>query len=123
MALLSSSVSSVVRAGVDKLLKSDAVMGQLERLAGRYADILSLRCREKGGLEAVIRIKGFHEDVRVELCRVELGEDMRLLTIREMHADREGVDALLQDAVCGRSFDIPEKVRPFAGMLRAVFSS
>lgn len=34
----------LLRAGVDKLLKSDAVMGALRRQAGRYVDVLDLGC-------------------------------------------------------------------------------
>ena len=114
--------ASVLRAGVDRVLKSDAVMGALQRRVGRYVDILDLCCPKEGGLMAVVRLKGLSEEVRVVLRRAEIGENGDRFRPVDIGADCEGVDALLKDLVQGRSFELPPMVKPFAGMLKSLFS-
>lgn len=114
-------VSALLRGPIDKMLSSDTVRGAVERQIGRYAELRVLRCADSGGLEAVLCVKGFSEDFRVVLKRVEIAGDGTWFKVTEMLADRAGVQALLDDLVQGRRFDVPEKVRPYAGMLRKLF--
>ena len=114
--------TAVLRAGVDKLLKGDAVMGALQRKVGRYVDILELGCAEEGGVMAVVRLRGFSEDVRVVLRRAEIGDGGAWVRPVEIFADREGVNALLKDMVQGRTFELPSMVKPFACMLKGLFA-
>lgn len=113
----------LLSAGVNKLLKSDAVMGALHRQAGRYVEILDLDCAFGGGITAVVRPRGFSEEVRIVLSRAEVDDDGAWIRIEEISADREGVDALLHDLVKGRTFSLPVMARPFAGMLKKLLSA
>lgn len=114
--------AALFRAGVDKLLKGDAVMGALQRRVGRYAEILELGCAEEGGLKILVRPRGFSEDVRIVLRRAEIGDGGSWICPLEIFADREGVDALLKDMVQGKKFMIPSAAKPFAGMLKSLFA-
>ena len=114
--------AAILRAGVDKLLKGDAVMGALQRRVGRYAEILELGCAEEGGLKAVVRPRGFSETVCIVLRRAEIGEGGTWICPLDISADREGVDALLKDMVQGKKFAIPSAAKPFAGMLKSLFA-
>ena len=112
----------VLRAGVSKLLKSDAVMGALHREVGRYVDVLDLDC-SAGGITAVVRPRGFSEEVRIVLSRAVVDDGGAWIRIEDISADREGVDALLHDLVRGRTFPLPHVARPFAGMLQKLLSA
>lgn len=116
--LLGDSSVALLRAGVDRLLKSDAVRGALRRQTGRYAEVLELRCPSEGGIMAVVRPLGFSEEVCVVLSRAEVDENGAWIRPTEISADKECVDALLRDFVRGRTFELPSMARPFAGMLR-----
>ena len=113
--------AAMLKAGVNKMLQSDTAVGLLERYVGRYAEVRSLSCGAQGGLEAVVRVKGFTEEVKVCLRRVEVAPDSSAITPTDIVADREGIDALLKDFVQGRRFDVPEVARPFMGMLKGLF--
>lgn len=112
----------VLRAGVSKLLKSDAVMGALHREVGRYVDVLDLDC-SAGGITGVVRPRGFSEEVRIVLSRAVVDDGGAWIRIEDISADREGVDALLHDLVRGRTFPLPHVARPFAGMLQKLLST
>lgn len=112
----------VLRAGVSKLLKSDAVMGALHREVGRYVDVLDLDC-SAGGITAVVRPRGFSEEVRIVLSRAVVDDGGAWIRIEDISADREGVDALLHDLVRRRTFPLPHVARPFAGMLQKLLST
>ncbi len=122
MSFLKASSLGFLRAPIDKLLSSEAVTGAVEKQIGRYAELRALRCAEQGGLEAVLCVRGFSEEFRVVLSKVELAEDGTWFTPAEMNADRDGIQSLLDDLVVGRRFPIPEKVRPFTGMLKKIFA-
>ncbi|HJD97451.1 hypothetical protein [Mailhella massiliensis] len=113
--------TALLRAGVDRMLQSEAVMGALRYKVGRYADILELRCAEEKGITARVRLRGFSEEVRITLRRVEAGEGGTWLRPVDIFADREGVDALLKDMVLGKTFELPTAARPFAGVLAKLF--
>ncbi|WP_418764306.1 hypothetical protein [Mailhella sp.] len=115
--------SFALRAGVDKILKSGAVMDALRRRTKRYAQIVDLGCAPEGGIEVVVRLLGFSEEVRVVLSRAEVEENGAWIRPTALSADREGVDALLKDFVQGKRFTLPEAAKPFAGPLRKFFSS
>ena len=114
---MSMSPSMLLRAGVGKLLKSDAVLGALRRQAGRYVDVLDLGCAT-GGVTALVRPLGFEEEVCIVLSRAEVDEQGAWIRPTEISAHRERVDALLRDFVLGKTFALPAMARPFAGMLR-----
>ena len=116
------SAAALLRAGVNKLLKSDAVMGALRRHAGRYVEVLDLGCTDSG-ITLMVRPLGFSEDVRVVLSRAEVDEDGAWIRPTEISADRESVDALLRDFIQGRKFALPAMARPFAGMLNRLLSA
>ena len=116
--LLGNSSVALLRAGVDKLLKSDAVKSALSRQAGRYVDVRELSCSAGGGIMAVVRPLGFSEDVCIVLSRADVDENGAWIRPTEISADMECVDALLRDFVRGRKFELPSMARPFAGMLR-----
>ena len=119
--MMKDTAAALLRAGVDKLLKSDAVMGALRRHAGRYADILDLGCTG-GGITLMVRPLGFSEDVCIVLSRAEVDENGAWIRPVEISADRESVDALLRDFVQGKKFPLPSMARPFAGMLKRLLS-
>ena len=119
--MMKETAAALLRAGVDKLLKSDAVMGALRRHAGRYADILDLGCTG-GGITLMVRPLGFSEDVCIVLSRAEVDENGAWIRPVEISADRESVDALLRDFVQGKKFPLPSMARPFAGMLKRLLS-
>lgn len=122
MSVFNASSLGLLRAPIDKMLSSEAVLGAVERQIGRYAELRALRCADQGGVEAVLCVKGFSEEFRVVLSKVELAEDGSWFTPSELKADRAGIQALLDDLVRGRRFPIPEKVRPFTGMLKKLFA-
>ena len=117
------SSSMLLRAGLDKLLKSEAVMGALRRHVGRYVDILDVGCSTGSGMTLVVRPRGFSEEVRIVLSRADVDEHGEWIRPTEISADREGVDALLRDMVKGRTFELPTMARPFAGMLKTLLSA
>ena len=116
------SAAALLRAGVNKLLKSDAVMGALRRHAGRYVEILDLGCSTGSGITMVVRPLGFSEEVCIVLSRAEVDENGAWIRPTEISADRESVDALLRDFVQGRKFTLTSMARPFAGMLGRLLS-
>ena len=122
MGVLDQASVAIIRAGADKILQSEAVLGALRRRTARYGEILELFCAGEGGISARVRLRGFSEEVRVTLRRAEIGDDGTWLRLVEMSADREGMDALLRDFVQGKKFNLPAAVRPFAGMLKKLFA-
>ena len=112
-----------LRVGVDKMLKSRVVMDALRRRTERYAQILEAGCASEGGIEAVVRLQGFSETVRIVLRRAEVDEDGAWICPTELVADKEGVDAMLKDFVVGKRVELPAAARPFAGLLRKFFSA
>lgn len=120
--MMKDSAAALLRAGVNKLLKSDAVMGALRRHAGRYVEILDLGCSTGSGITMVVRPLGFSEEVCIVLSRAEVDENGAWIRPTEISADRESVDALLRDFVQGRKFTLPSMARPFAGMLGRLLS-
>ena len=119
---MKNSAAALLRAGVNKLLKRDAVMGALRRHAGRYVEILDLGCSTGSGITMVVRPLGFSEEVCIVLSRAEVDENGAWIRPTEISADRESVDALLRDFVQGRKFTLPSMARPFAGMLGRLLS-
>ena len=113
----------LLRMGLDKLLKSDAVMGALRRQLGRYVDILDLGCSTGSGITMVVRPLGFSEEVRIVLSRADVDEHGAWIRPTDISADREGVDALLRDQVRGKTFELPAMAKPFAGMLKKILSA
>lgn len=114
-------IDNMMKNTLGKVLNSDAVRGALSRTTGRYAEIVSLGfLRDAEGLEAVLLIHGFSEQVRVVLRRAEIAGDGSWIIPLDIEADREGVDALLKDLIQGRRFSIAEKARMYTGMLRKV---
>lgn len=114
--------ANLLRAGVDKLLKSDAVMGALRRQLGRYVEVLDLGCT-MSGVTAVVRPLGFAEEVRIVLTKAKISDDGMWIRPLDISADREGVDALLRDLVRGRRFELPGMARPFTGMLKKLLEN
>ena len=114
--------AALLRVGVDKLLKSDAVTGALQRRVERYVEILDLGCAEEGGVTLLVRPRGFSEEVRIVLRRAEIGDGGAWIRPLDIFADREGVDALLKDMVQGKQFTIPSAAKPFVGMLKSLFA-
>lgn len=114
-------LDSIWRASIDAFLRGELVRSLFERKVGRYAELQVLRCAEAGGLEAVIRIKGFQESVRVLLREIRFADDGSWMAVRQIESDREGVDALLKDMIQGKRFSVPEKIRPYLGLLKRLF--
>jgi len=94
-----------------------------DRHLGRYAELRSLRCAENGGIEAVVCVKGFREEVRIALRKIQFATDGVWIIPLELEADKEGIDALLKDMVQGKKFMLPQKIRPYAKMLNKIFPS
>ena len=101
-----------------QVLDSDSVRGAIARKIGRYAELIDLGYDDGDGLVARIAVRGFSEQVRVCLRRLNVAADGSWFIPREMEADREGVDALLKDLVLGRRFEVPEKARMYLMMLK-----
>lgn len=113
---------NMLRPALDKVLDGSMVRGALAQKIGRYAELLSLRTSDEGGIDAVLRLKGFAEEVRVHVRKLEFSADGSQFCVSEAWASREGVQALLEDFVLKkRWYNIPESFRPAAGLVKKFF--
>lgn len=108
---------------LNKALDGPLVRGAISKNIERYAELLSLRCAEEGGISAVLRLKGFEEEVQVRVDRIEFSADGSSFKVMRAWASKEGIQAFLDDyLVDKREFSIPQRYRPIAELAKKFFA-